>query len=78
MTEEQQRLARVYADVFGTANGRLVFEDMVRTFHDRRNVEMEIEVHEIPHPHRLYYIEGQRSVVRALQEVLDAVERGEV
>jgi len=45
--------------------------------HAAVSATVEAEVAELPHPFRAYYVEGQRSVVMAIEEILAAVERGE-
>ena len=69
---------QAYGDVFGTDNGRLVLEDMLAAYHFRESESLNAEVAEIPHPHRAYYIEGQRSVVLALRTLVSQILMGEI
>lgn len=70
MTDERQKTLRLYADVFSTENGRAVLDDVLNAYHHRLSMAVEAEVANIDHPYRLYYIEGQRSVARALQDIV--------
>jgi hypothetical protein len=75
-SDERERIARVYADVFTSANGAIALEDMERVYHHRLSESVEIEAADIPHPFRAYYVEGQRSVIRALQAIVEAAKQG--
>ena len=74
--DEREGLTRLYADVFSRVNGVGVLEDMERVYHHRLSESVESEVAEIPHPFRAYYVEGQRSVVRALRALVEAANLG--
>lgn len=76
--DERENLGRIYADVFGSPNGRLVLEDMERVYRDRQSASVEDELAGIPHPFRAYYAEGQRSVVMALRALVEAARVGEL
>ena len=70
--DERDALMRVYLDVFSTQNGDTVLRDLERVYRDRQSMTVEAEVAAIPHPWRAYYVEGQRSVVRALRDLVEA------
>lgn len=76
--EERDDIVRLYADVFSRVNGIGVLDDMERVYHHRLSESVELQVAEIPHPFRAYYIEGQRSVVRALRTIVEAANLGVV
>ena len=50
----------------------LVVQDVLNTFHERNNPDVEEGVAVIDHPYRLYFIEGQRSVARAFRDTVAA------
>lgn len=52
--------------LFDSGAGRAVLLDLLNTYHDRNNDAVEEQCAAIEHPFRLYFIEGQRSVVRQL------------
>jgi len=68
--DEQNEILVDYAVTFSTVSGRKVLEDLQQAFHERESEELEAEVSAIPHPYRAYYIEGQRSVIKAIQQAM--------
>ena len=75
-SEDRDALMRVYLDVFSTQNGETVLRDLEAVYRDRLSATVEAEVANIPHPWRAYFVEGQRSVVRALRDVVETATKG--
>lgn len=57
-----------YADVFSTASGEIVLQDILAAYHDRSNLELEEAVATVDHPFRAYLVEGQRSVALSIRD----------
>jgi hypothetical protein len=47
-----------------------VLRDLDESFRTDRSFAVDEEAAEIPHPYRAYYIEGQRSVVDRIRQVI--------
>lgn len=57
--------------IFQGNDGQDVLTDLTECYDLRLNEGVEELVAEIPHPFRAYYIDGQRSVVRAIKAALE-------